>query len=247
VVWNVPPEARRRKPLLILLHGRGSDERDLVSLAPALPSGLAIASVRAPIAEGFGWSWFEAEVNPPGDPHPQNADQAVDAVLGWLHGLGWMPSRIGTLGFSQGGAMAVHLMRRDPYRFDFAVNLAGFVVRGEQPGDAVLAARRPRVFWGRGADDELFTPELVHRTEPWLALHSRLTSARYGGLGHSVSPKQLRDVHEFMRERLSAPAEPPAHIEPPLHPEKPLRTNPDVDRYTLQFATDRERRARAEG
>jgi phospholipase/carboxylesterase len=238
VLWSTSEQARRGRPLLILMHGRGSNEHDLLGLAASLPAGFAIASVRAPIAEGFGWSWFEADVNPSGDPHPENADLAADAVLEWLHGLDWVPPHVGTLGFSQGGAMAVHLMRRDPYRFDFAVNLSGFVVRGDQLGDAALAVRRPHVFWGRGMDDPLFTPEVLRRTEPWLPRHSTLTTGHYAGIGHSVSPEQLRDVSVFLRERLGARATAPGHIEPPTHPEKPLRTNDDVSRYSVQWVTD---------
>ena len=39
-------------PLVVLLHGRGSHERDIITLAPHLPAGPAYAAVRAPIAEG---------------------------------------------------------------------------------------------------------------------------------------------------------------------------------------------------
>jgi phospholipase/carboxylesterase len=218
--WNLSEQARRGRPLLVLLHGRGSDENDLVPLTMSLPAGFAVASVRAPISEGFGWSWFDPDAGgPSGDPHPAHADLAADAVLEWLHGLDWVPPHVGTLGFSQGGAMAVHLMRRDPYRFDFAVNLAGFVVRGEQLADAALAVRRPHVFWGRGADDPLFT-------------------GHYAGLGHSISPDQLRDVAVFLQARLETRAPAPAHIEPPVHPLKPPRSNDDVDRYSPIFVTD---------
>ena len=41
-------------PLVVLLHGRGSDEREILSVAPHLPEGPAYAAVRAPIAEGGG-------------------------------------------------------------------------------------------------------------------------------------------------------------------------------------------------
>jgi phospholipase/carboxylesterase len=43
-------------PLVVLLHGRGSNEREILSLAPHLPGGAAYAAVRAPIGEGSGYA-----------------------------------------------------------------------------------------------------------------------------------------------------------------------------------------------
>jgi len=143
VLWSAPPAERDGRPLLVVMHGRGSDERDLFSLAPELPAEYVVASVRAPFPEGTGWAWFEAADNPPADPTAANADRAAAAVLAFLDALPFRPSAVGVLGFSQGGAMATHLLRRDPDRIRFAVNLAGFLVNGEQAGDAVLAAARP--------------------------------------------------------------------------------------------------------
>src|SRR5664279_5576510 len=45
-------------PLVVLLHGRGSNETDIIGLADVLPSGPTFAAVRAPIAEGGGYAWF---------------------------------------------------------------------------------------------------------------------------------------------------------------------------------------------
>lgn len=45
-------------PLVVLLHGGGSDEQQILTLAPHLPTGVAYAAVRAPIAEGGGYAWF---------------------------------------------------------------------------------------------------------------------------------------------------------------------------------------------
>lgn len=45
-------------PLVVLLHGRGSNERDIIGLARHLPQSAAYVAVRAPIAEGGGFAWF---------------------------------------------------------------------------------------------------------------------------------------------------------------------------------------------
>lgn len=48
----------RDAPLVVLLHGRGADERSILALADHLPAGPTYAAVRAPIAEGGGYAWF---------------------------------------------------------------------------------------------------------------------------------------------------------------------------------------------
>ena len=45
-------------PLIVLLHGRGSNEADIIALADHLPGGPAYAAIRAPIGEAGGYAWF---------------------------------------------------------------------------------------------------------------------------------------------------------------------------------------------
>src|SRR5690606_13058927 len=65
VVWSTEPEGRDQHPLVIVMHGRGSDERDLASLFTLLPSGFTSASLRAPHDYGPGFAWFDDAVEPP--------------------------------------------------------------------------------------------------------------------------------------------------------------------------------------
>lgn len=202
VVWSAEPGARHQHPLVVVMHGRGADERDLAALFPLLPAGFVYASLRAPLAFGMGFAWFDDAVEPPGDPRLASADAMADAVLEWVRHLPWQPTTVGALGFSQGGAMATHLLRQGLGIVSFAVNLSGFAVGGAHPADAALAAAPPPAFWGRGSADPFFFPELVQRAERWLAAHTMLTSAVYPGLGHSVSDEMLRDVSAFLGARL---------------------------------------------
>ncbi|HAM25743.1 MAG TPA: phospholipase [Microbacteriaceae bacterium] len=203
VVWSVAETDRAHaiatRPLLILLHGRGSHEHDLFALAPLLPADAVIASLRAPLGLGDGFSWFP--VGEPGLPSPVAADAAVAAVLEWLDTIP-AAGPIGVLGFSQGGAMAVHLMRHAPERFAAFVTLAGFSITGEAPADERLTTLRPPVFWGRDADDPVIPHTAVERTIVWLPAHSTLTARLYRGIGHSISRDELDDVNGFLGREL---------------------------------------------
>jgi phospholipase/carboxylesterase len=199
VLWSAAAADRVGRPLLLILHGYGSHEGDLFALAPHLPLQPSIAALRAPLPVGQGWSWFPLGV--PGEPVGDALDAAALGILAWLDALPEQPTSIGLLGFSQGGAMTMQLMRHAPERFAFAVQLSGFIASGEHPGDARLATLRPPVFWGRGTLDPVIPEAAVARTQAWLPAHSTLTERIYEGLGHSIAQAELAEIVAFLREQ----------------------------------------------
>ncbi|GAA1844581.1 alpha/beta hydrolase [Agromyces salentinus] len=205
VLWSASAADRAGRPHLVLLHGYNSNEGDLFGLSPYLPLQPVIASVRAPIYAGYGYAWFPllaegAELSIEG------ADAATDAILAWLDRVVPDGAPVGLLGFSQGGAMALELLRRAPERFDFAVSLAGFVLPGDREGDgdARLAELALPVFWGRGTADTVIPDASISRTRDWLPAHSSLDERIYEGLAHSVSELELADAAAFLRAQYTA-------------------------------------------
>ena len=206
VLWSdrlLPGDPR---PLIVLLHGRGSHERDLFSLVPALPGDAVYASVRAPLphqggAPGDSWGWFGSGL--PGFPDPASAIAATAGVLHWLDRAA-PESRVAVVGFSQGGALATQLLRHAPHRFEGFVNLAGFSIDGgaDAAQDSLLAAAARPVFWGRDPFDPVIPEDAIERTMRWLPGHAQLTLREYPGIGHSISRDEIDDVAEFLRRTL---------------------------------------------
>ncbi|MFT4306749.1 MAG: alpha/beta hydrolase-fold protein [Microbacterium sp.] len=195
---------RTGRPLLVLLHGYGSDERDLFALVPHLPPEYAVVSLRAPLVPPFptpGRSWYPIDGLDGRD--PERVTDAAARVIEWLDAHAEAP-RTGLLGFSQGAAVAIQALRLQPERFAFAVDLSGYATPGALPGDAALAERRPPVFWGRGDRDDVIPEPLVDHSAQWLPEHVELSGRVYPGLTHSVSEQELRDVRTFLR----------THVEP---------------------------------
>jgi phospholipase/carboxylesterase len=56
VVWSGGRDSGG--PMVVLLRGRGSDEQEILALAPLLPAANAYAAVPAPLTEGPGFAWF---------------------------------------------------------------------------------------------------------------------------------------------------------------------------------------------
>ena len=196
-----PVENLAGRRLTLLLHGLGADERDLLSLAPAFGDDVVI-SLRAPVPYGPGFSW--AVISPDSIPgRGTGLGASADAVLEWLDGLAarsGLPSEVRLLGFSQGGALALALLRRAPGRFGRIVVLAGFVPAEAAVGDTALAADPSApVFWGRGDADAVIAADAIARTEAWLPAHAAATIRVYPGLGHGIADAELADVVAFLR------------------------------------------------
>lgn len=210
VRWS-RPEGERTEHLLVLLHGYGADEHDLFALAQHLPEHLAAVSVRAPMdLPTGGAAWFPLSQDPVtgeigADAAPVRA--AVEALDAWVREVRSGFRTVSLLGFSQGMAMATSLLRLDPEAYACTVALSGFVVdpRGDEAGleglfaeDDVVAAARPKVFWGRGQADPIISEPRVEESHAWLTAHTDLTKVVYAGLGHAISPQELGHVKEYL-------------------------------------------------
>ena len=195
---SVPEGERGRRPLIVLLHGLGSHEGDLIGLTPYLSNDFVYASLRAPLPYGDGFSWYP--LSTPGAPEYAPVSEAADAVLGWMDTLhDRYPLIGGVLGFSQGGSVALQMLRRRPHHLAFAVVLAGFVAPGAPAEiDSAVAASHPAVFYGRGDADQVIGADAVERTTAWLTEHADADQNVYPGLAHGIAQEELDDVNAFL-------------------------------------------------
>jgi phospholipase/carboxylesterase len=200
VLWSAPERERAGRPLLVLLHGYGSNEGDLFGLSPSLPLEPVIASLRAPIELGAGHAWYPLTAETFADSHSFSADVAAAAILDWIDTT--QSTSVGLLGFSQGAATALQLMRLTPERFSYVVALSGFLAGIDHPADGELERLRPPLFWGRGTLDRVIPAEAITRTEEWLPTHSTLESHIYEDVAHGVSGQEMRDISAFISAHL---------------------------------------------
>ena len=110
-------------PLVVLLHGRGSDEREILGLAQHLPDGPQYAAVRAPIAEGGGFAWFANRGI--GRPVATSLRSTMDWFRDWLDDVAPAGRPVLLVGFSGGAAFAGGLVLDDPGRYAGAAILYG--------------------------------------------------------------------------------------------------------------------------
>ena len=204
VVWRRPAKRGPTTPLVVLLHGRGADEHDLIDLAPLLPAHVAYASVRAPVAvDGGGYTWFENRG--PARPIGASVRASVDDFRTWLDGPdagAYAPTRTYLLGFSVGMMMAGALLLDDPQRFGGAVLLSGALAFDTPIAVAPDRLAGVPVFYGYGSLDEVIPPELAARTMAYLREKSGadLTLHEYRA-GHTIVRSEIDDIRDWLERR----------------------------------------------
>ena len=201
-------------PLLVLLHGYGSDEADLLGLADFLDPRLRVLSYRAPIPlEMGGYAWFPLGITAVGlgadygaaEDSLAQLERHLDAVQAEQgHGAG---ATI-VAGFSQGGAMALELLVARPRAISGVAFLSGLWSQQRMPRDpGVRAAVKGKpVLQTHGTVDPLIPLADAQTTRGLLEeLEVDLRYREYA-MGHQIDEDCLRDLADWISERVEASA-----------------------------------------
>ena len=187
-------------PLVVLLHGRGSDEEQIATLAGHLPPRLAYAAVRAPIAEGGGFAWFANRGI--GRPVAESLAERMAWFRDWLDAEAWERPVV-LVGFSGGAAFAGGLLLADPARWaGVAVLLGTLPFDAGVPVDAGRLEGVP-VLVARGAQDRVIPADLLDRT--WAYLHEESGAALTAHLdpgGHGLSARAVTTLSDWLDRTL---------------------------------------------
>jgi phospholipase/carboxylesterase len=209
------PAAAEPDGLLVLHHGRGTDEHDLLPLADVLDPHrrLHVVTPRAPLhlGRGPGYHWYL--VPRVGTPDPDTFHAAY-AALAALHddlwrGTGLGPERTVLGGFSMGAVMSYALgLGRDRPAPAGIVALSGFVPRVEG-WEADLAGRRGLpVFIAHGRRDAIIDVAFAREAEQRLREGGLDVDYHESEAGHHVDPRELPAASRWLARTL--PPAPPA-------------------------------------
>jgi phospholipase/carboxylesterase len=152
---------------LVLLHGRGGTEGDLVAIARAVAPERFLVAPRGPEPEGAGWAWFRHHRI--GVPVRESLDERLEEMAAWLDGelaRLELTEPVTLVGFSNGGMMAGALLSARPGLVEGAALLAG-----ADPffDDAQLAAGAEAYRRAGAAVETVVDPEGGHGVTPRLA------------------------------------------------------------------------------
>jgi phospholipase/carboxylesterase len=224
-------EPRYAYPLLVLFHGRGGDENQLLRIMPRLSNRNYVAvalrgpqTTRARRDGTVGYAWAQtlrgaavgegvATIHRPVLPPLSEAScdflaDYVSQAIGEVQGrLNIHTRRIFLVGYGEGAAAAYRLGLGMPARFAGIVSVNGWLPRCHGPMIWLPEARRLRVLIAHGRDNRLVPVSAAQQAHRILLAAGIDTNLQLLESGHRIHTKLLRLVNEWIMEFCSARVE----------------------------------------
>ena len=192
-------------PLLLLLHGYGSNAADLFSFAPYIPDTYHVVSLQAPLAmshESFAWFPIRFTESMERWTNPEEVKKAVDYITEFLSSYeekgGFDNSRIYLMGFSQGAMLS------------YALGLTTKMVKGIAALSGYIDPRvvdftnteMDSVYVSHGTEDMVVPYAWAEQSVEQLNTHGLSPQFHAYPQGHSINQDNLTTIIQWLQEQL---------------------------------------------
>ncbi|MGK4568777.1 alpha/beta hydrolase [Flavobacterium sp. 3HN19-14] len=206
---RAPKIKSEANPLLLLLHGYGSNEEDLFSFANELPAEYYVISVRAPYDLQFGsYAWyainFDADENKFSD-HDQ-ARTSRDLIASFIDEIiAKYPieaENVTLIGFSQGSILSYAVALSYPQKVNRVAAMSGYL------NTEILAENYEKndfsnlkFFISHGTADQVVPVDWDRKSKPFLDDLSIENVYKEYPIGHGVSPQNFFDLRDWLNKK----------------------------------------------
>ncbi|MCX2899255.1 alpha/beta hydrolase [Pseudomonas mandelii] len=196
----------RNLPLVIFLHGYGSNEEDLFGIKDELPEQYNYLSVRAPMVMQEGrYQWFRQKGQGAYDGETDDLKNSRQVLLDFINQAAskyhTAPNKVFLVGFSQGAIMSYEVALRQPQALGGIAALSGRilpVLRSELKPDE--KRQQLAIFIGHGTADKRLPYVDGTQADSFLqSLSLKPQFHAYPGLGHSISAAEMQDLSAWLQ------------------------------------------------
>jgi phospholipase/carboxylesterase len=199
-----------KAPVLIMLHGYGSDENDLFSFASELPEELYIISVRAPhTLQPYGNAWYAINPNAEKGKWSDN-DQAIqsrDLIATFIDEVCKTypvdATNVTLLGFSQGTILSYAVALTYPEKVKHIIALSGYINT-----DIILQNfqnydySKLDFYCSHGSVDQVIPVAWARQTPAILeSLNIKYKYSEFP-VGHGVAPQNFHELKAWLKDRI---------------------------------------------
>ncbi len=197
-----------KNPLLLLIHGYGSNEEDLFSFATELPDEYYIVSARAPYDIQYGsYAWyainFDADQNKFSD--NEQAKTSRDLIAKFIEELTASypidAKNVTLIGFSQGTILSYAVALSYPEKVQKVVAMSGYL-NTEILEENYLknSFSNLKIFAAHGTVDQVIPIEWARKAKPFLDNLGINSTYKEYPIGHGVSPQEFNDFKNWLKE-----------------------------------------------
>ena len=197
----------QRHPTIIALHGRGSDQADLLALAPYLDDRLLWISPRAPLDLEGGFEWYRlASI---GQPDQATFDEALKTLERFIDeavaAYPVDPQRLYLLGFSQGSMLGQAFTLIRPGKVAGIAAHSGYLPltstrAGGQIDEAGIAGKP--ILMLHGTQDQVIPVAWARQARDYLVSLAAEVEYYEFPMGHNVSDRSLAAADQWFSKQL---------------------------------------------
>jgi len=198
-----------KNPLLLLLHGYGSNEEDLFSFASELPDEYYVISARAPYDMMYGsYAWyainFDADENKFSD--LDQARTSRDVIANFIDELiATYPidaQQVTLIGFSQGTILSYAVALSYPQKVQRVVAISGYLnTEIATENYAQNDFKNLTIFASHGTVDQVIPVDWARKAKPTLEALGIQTTYKEYPIGHGVSPQNFYDFKSWLEQQ----------------------------------------------
>ena len=196
-----------KNPLLILLHGYGSNEEDLFSFASELPNDHYVISVRAPYdLQPYGHAWYAIHFDADENKFSDNvqAKQSVELIGSFIDQVvKQYPidiKNINLIGFSQGAILSYATALTYPEKISKIVALSGYFNQEIMPEVIdTNAISHLKFFVSHGSVDQVIPVDWARKAKPALENLGLEVEYHEYPVGHGVAPQNFFDFKNWLQ------------------------------------------------
>lgn len=202
-----PRSVIAKSPLIILLHGVGSNENDLFSFAGHLPAKFLVISARAPLIAGKdSYAWYQVDFSS-GKPsyNKEQAEKSRNMIHQFIGQLKMKyridETQIHLCGFSQGAIMAYYVGLTQPDKIKGIAAMSGRILDEVKPMIASgTDLHQLKIFISHGTNDQVLTVQYGRDAAAYLKKINLNPTYREYPAGHTITDAMFRDLVDWFNE-----------------------------------------------
>jgi len=199
-VHRFRPATSGSRDTLLVLHGTGGNEDDLIGIAQTVAPGAAVISPRGNVLEGGAPRFFRRLAEGVFDPAEvrSRGEELAKFIRAAVASYDLDPARVFALGYSNGANIASTVMLLDPEVLRAAVLLRPMLVF-EPRGKVDLS--RNALLISAGRVDPIVPPESVEKLVALLGERGAEVTLKWQLGGHNLVPSEIKEAADWLALR----------------------------------------------